>query len=515
MVAMASNKPESSSPLQPTRTPSSRHATWPQDAPPEPTTAFSPRPSLRRIVVVADVNWIPEETEDSPARLLAALLGHPSITVFRHRDGGPPEHAERVRTPLSDAAIGWMDVGPLDARYGIYPVKTAREGHIYRSMVMGNWDEVARGDVESGVYADLGEQAAGEARVRDSLVAEAAGAAGADVYITERAYLHSADSVRLQREVAILTPEAALPLIGLHLRSQGVFLTEYSYDGTYTSTLNRGLWMWVGARALLPASWRWFSACVHRDGQDDMFLTLLAQTLLTRVQRALEARDAVWRALHQPQTNDTAAEALSNLDFVLLALMGAFDVSARVTHEVLGADMEPLTPYKAGWQNRKWRKKVRESCQPLAEVMDDGTAGQYALDIVRLLRNSVHGAALAPISVTRPGGLDDVTLVELPPDDAEKLLAAMDALGGRATWGVSELIEGRIHVDPGKLLEGAVRHAVRTLDDIMRLTPVERLGPIDPDGAGPENGGIFDDHVQASICWQLGLDRPRRAGSDE
>lgn len=116
--------------------------------------------------------------------------------------------------------------------------------------------------------------------------------------------------------------------------------------------MNRGLFYWVGTRELLPSAWRWFSACVqHSQAVGDDSLLLLGQSVLQRVQRALQVRDDVNVALNRPQNNDTADEALSSLDVFLLLLMGAVDATARVVHAVLGI---AGGPHAAGWQRREW-----------------------------------------------------------------------------------------------------------------------------------------------------------------
>jgi hypothetical protein len=114
-----------------------------------------------------------------------------------------------------------------------------------------------------------------------------------------------------------------------------MFITSRDPAGRGTHTMNRGLYYWVGTRELLPSAWRWFSACVQhsRDIRNDNLL-LLGQSVLQRVQRALQVRDEVHIALNKPQDNDTADDALSSLDVALLLLMGAVDATARVAHAV-------------------------------------------------------------------------------------------------------------------------------------------------------------------------------------
>jgi hypothetical protein len=70
--------------------------------------------------------------------------------------------------------------------------------------------------------------------------------------------------------------------------------------------------------------------------------------------------------------------------------------------------------------------------------MDDGTTARDALDLVALLRNTVHGEALRTVAAkyaSRP--LQNVLL--LPTDQEHQLLAVVDRRGGNDAWGIRGL----------------------------------------------------------------------------
>src|SRR5207245_9563844 len=129
-------------------------------------------------------------------------------------------------------------------------------------------------------------------------------------------------------------------------------------------------------------------------------LIILRGSMFQRVQRALEARDAIHLALNQVQNNDTQQDALSNLDVVLVLLMGAVDVAARVAHRCLSLS---TGEHLAAWQKDSWLKKVKAAAPDLAKVVASGTSASQVLEILRLLRNSVHGAALQGLAAVGPG----------------------------------------------------------------------------------------------------------------
>jgi hypothetical protein len=243
-------------------------------------------------------------------------------------------------------------------------------------------------------------------------------------------------------------------------------------------------------------------------------MVILGGSLLQRTERALEARDRVHVALNQPQNNDTQHAALSHLDTTLLFLMAAVDVAARVAHRVLG--LPPNNEYRAAWQNRQpggWLDQVRAVEPGLAAVVDAGTPGDHVLTILRLLRNSVHGAALQGLAVVN-GSSPMQSLVGLPSNDEADLLAAMDGTGGRARWGVKQTLPDRVHLDPGEFVDQLFEQAVVLLNDLMVATPVERLAqvslapsdltpPVDT-GRGAF-GDPFDNAFRLSIRWLLGF----------
>jgi hypothetical protein len=234
------------------------------------------------------------------------------------------------------------------------------------------------------------------------------------------------------------------------------------------------------------------------------------QSLLQRVDQALRARDEIFIALNRPQNNDTADDALAALDRLLIMLMGAVDVSARVAHMVL--ELDPKDRYQASWKSGgKWLKLLRKTAPNLADLSVAVSYGD-PLTILRLLRNTVHGAALEPLAVSE-GSISrrTDTLVGLPSHDAEELLRCADRQGGRSAWGMREVIPGRIHADIDVLVERLLPDVLAFLNEAMRLTPVEKLehanlGEADSVAAG-SGENAFSEINQQLVLAQLGLSR--------
>jgi len=489
-----------------------RHqARWP-DGVPRDGQLFTRRRPLRQMVVMidAELDLVTAEAQRSPddldqVGLLSGLLTNGLFRRYRFADGGPPPTSQpEIRAGSVEVHPGWVVRGS-DYPDGVYGVVFTDGPNSYsQGGVIGNVPSIAAGDLTTDVYGDLSPESASARRQADALAAQVAiQAVGADIYVTEREFLHRRGGY-VTSGVTVCSPAEALPLVSLYLRIQGDFRVRSDH------TFNRGLFYWVGTREILPAAWRWVAACLqHSTHSGDESIFLLAGSLLQRIDRALETRDHLHATLNRAQDNDLQDDALAHLDVILISFMAAFDVAARVAHRVLqlGGD-----EYRAAWQNRRrrgWWVRVQAAEPALAAVVAAGSDGDHILTIVRLMRNSVHGVALQSVGYRRRIGPQE-TLVGLPERDQSTLLVAMQAVGGQDSWGVRPTIPGLTHVDPGVIVERLFETVVPLLDQLIKLTPVERLAGValTPEQLAPPegvNGRWFQPWMRKSIRWQLGL----------
>jgi hypothetical protein len=90
-----------------------------------------------------------------------------------------------------------------------------------------------------------------------------------------------------------------------------------------------------------------------------------------------------------------------------------------------------------------------------------------------------------------------------------RILAAVDRRGGRAAWGLRELLPDRMHADPSVLLERLLPAVLELLNELMAATPVETLAHVSlkPEDLLPPAGldQSFGERERHSIRWQLGL----------
>ncbi|MGY1692304.1 hypothetical protein [Geodermatophilus sp. SYSU D01105] len=491
------------------RHPGGRYGRPPEDGPDSP--LFAQGAPLRKMRVVLDAA-VGASTAQDKLHLLLGLLTHPHIELYRYADDGPPADAPRRSIDwLGEVVPGWIALEETPESLRDFAVTYADEDGVAQGAVMAHhFMELARGDGEAVSYRELPAGVAATRRAADVLAARVVDAAHADVFITERSYLFEDRRFAPTRGITVLRPLDALPLIGLYLRQQGEYITWRSADGHGMATFNRGLFYWVATRALLPEGWRWMTACVREStASGDDTLTFHAQSLLQRVDQALRARDEAFAALNAPQNNDTADDALAALDRLLLLLMAAVDVSARVAHMVLGLSAGDL--YQASWKRGgRWERELRRHHRQLSDLTKSAAYGDV-LAILRLLRNTVHGAALTPLAVSDGSfrGPTD-TLVALPSADATTLLECADRQGGRAAWGMKELIPGQLHADIDVLIERLLPAVIGFLNEAMRLTPVERLlhanlTAADAAPAVSNDLDAFSELNRRLILWQLGL----------
>jgi hypothetical protein len=481
---------------------------WPSSNQHQRMSLFAGRPPYRSLVVLLDDALLSDATLQTWGKtyLLAGLLSLESISSYRYADEGPPSTVDKSSDEfMGEFVPGWAVLAADDGS-GSRGVRAVAGTRILDSGISGNLPAVAAADTTAAAYSDLPDTHATEQRRRDALALLVADAIGADLFITERPYLHE-KRWGIADGVTVVDLDSALAIVGLYLRSQDTYVTSRNPSGRGTHTMNRGLFFWVGTRELLPAAWRWFTGCLqHSRAGGEERLVFLAQSVLQRVQRALQSRDEVHLALNKPQNNDTADQALAAMDVVLLLLMGAVDAAARVAHSALGMTTDIRL---SAWQRKDWMKEVALRAPALYALFQPGADHSHTLTILRLLRNSIHDEAMQPLAVGKPARRDR-TLVAIPAADETRLRAAVDALGGTQRGGIESPIPGGLHFDPGVLIEELLPRVLAMLGRIMDKTPVESLAHVSiaqSECVPPTNGGAdtFGEVNRQSIRWQLGL----------
>jgi hypothetical protein len=443
--------------------------------------------------------------------LLAGLLTHEDIQLWRYSDDGPPPGTAQLTSVSGHrVAVGWAVAEPVSGGAATHMLAWSVGQQAFRADLVGEPVLAASTDSRTEAYQVLDPDQAAARRTADAVAACAASQIKADLYITNREYLYRLTRP-IGRGVTFCTTREALALVGLYLRTQGEFLIWKDHSSSTPYSFDKGLYYWVGARELLPAGWRWYAACVaHSEGRGQAAhaydLTYLGGAVFQRVTRVLQARDDLLRAMNRKQDNNVAEDALTALDVCLVFLMGALDATARVAHRVLG--LRPDSAYQAGWQRSRWLQDVAARKPSLAAVVAVGTAGADTLTILSLLRNTVHEAGLPALAIGFPGRREG-TLAGLPRAHSDRILEAADRRGGRDAWGLQEIVPGRLHADPGFLLDRLLPRVIELLNELMTATPVGQLSGVllKPGDSVPPRGlgEAFGEPERRSILWQLGL----------
>jgi hypothetical protein len=269
----------------------------------------------------------------------------------------------------------------------------------------------------------------------------------------------------------------ALASLGLFLRLRGDF--HVSRD----LTLDRGMFYGLAAWELVPQAWRYVNACRSAGqaiGRDTFWM--LGRAVVERMERALRARDRLHEQFQVPQSHDTADEALFYLDMLLVQLSGAFDAIARVAHLGLGLNGRYR---QASWRHPGWRAQLARTAPTVAALMADETDERDALELVALLRNSVHGEPFTPIARRVAG--QTINLIQLPAEDTPPFLAAVGRRGGEAAWGIHPVAttSGGIRIEADTYVEALLPAVARSLNALMRTTEVERFPGVPPGWVTP------------------------------
>jgi hypothetical protein len=372
-------------------------------------------------------------------RYLLELLTKPVVEAHLYGDDGPLNDTRQAKEaePETTVRLGWVELHP-EGRNGRLLVTFVREGIPMHEFVMAHdsaYERIASAPLppEYGIGSDA------EARQQaDALFMLAAKKIHADLVVTERVLPLLLGHDPWSR-VTVLRPEDALPLVGLYLWQQGHFVLGRSpaLGSAGGRTGERSAFWWESAKRLLPEQHRWAIACrASAKATGDDPVGLLPAALLQRISQTLQSRNRLIAATSVPQDLDLAEDVGNELDQILLWVMAAFDITARVTHAALKVQDDR---HHAGWQNKTWFKqlKVTDTGKALAALVTGNSDGQRLLKILAAFRNTIHGAALSQggeVPVVGDFALE--MLVRLPPEEREKATAEMKALGGEAAWGV-------------------------------------------------------------------------------
>jgi hypothetical protein len=446
--------------------------------------AFARGPQERRLRIVVDRATA---AKGDPLNTLLMFGHHPLIELLSTRAEGLPR----------------VEIGPIDKEQDDAQVLvTWPDGSTLEAGVDAASSYIAR--AERYVYQNPSSDR--DAILNALLLAAASRELGVDAVVTGSRVLLDPDlRDSLARESNAMRPKQAIALMGLYLRLRENFTYDHPTREPWR-LLDRHGFYWVLTRELLPSGWRLVAACQQHftsTGQDD--LLRLSFSALTRLDRSLRARDRLQEQLKLVQRGNTADEALFYLDTFSIFFVSAFDAIAHIANIIYGVSTSPL---EVGWRRPRWLKKLSKLAPTLASLVDKGTPTRDALDLLALLRNTVHGEALrafATSGTVRP--LENLVL--LPKAEQASVLDIVSRRGGNVLWGVRPSSFG-MALQADTFVEAVLPRALRTLNKLIAAIDVERLSgvqlnslPTGPPQDGPSE--FFNSRKRRQVRHLAGL----------
>jgi hypothetical protein len=287
-----------------------------------------------------------------------------------------------------------------------------------------------------------------------------------DVFVTNSlALLTLRENVHF-RDANILSLQEAAKIVGLLLRSRGIFAFG-NYD-----LIGPGFY-WDLWRARLPSLVDYWAACVYSMTQRSDDLIALGQGVTVRVSRALELRDVVGTQFFQEQNNSTLDVMAAHTDYWALMLSGAFDAQARIAHRAY-AMLKPKERFMSFRQEGLSVHLRDAGASSLAQLVDDPKT-QAILTLIGELRNTVHGAAYG--GFTHHGGSSQpASFLRVTEADRENIWKAATRLGPPANRGLTSQ-SGEVWLEPYAFVYTITDDALRLVDAVARETDVARFFP--------------------------------------
>jgi hypothetical protein len=318
-----------------------------------------------------------------------------------------------------------------------------------------------------------------EKLIQDIVVADAHHVLGQHILVTTSPNLLDHRNDEFVGKSNPRTPSEAAKIIGLFLRSRGIFSIP---KGKISISFPRSNFYSKLTDHHLPDMWAYFSACVDAGLilKDD---TLdLGQSILIRCDRAMQARDAIGAQFYAPQDNDTRDTMMYHFDYLTLLLVGAFDAQARIAHRAYR--LEKLLKEKqislTRQNDNKFLDGLGKPPNAVAVKLYDIWTGNDFESIKTLLfglRNTIHSAGLGSRAVgTSSQSMNDLSFVDVPTDNAIDIWKAAQQLQGLEYWGLVK-DNGSVMFEPYTYASALIHECFKLINQIASATDVAGLFP--------------------------------------
>lgn len=303
------------------------------------------------------------------------------------------------------------------------------------------------------------------------------------------------------RRLNAMTATDAIAIVGLYLRSRD---DRIPVVGPSRLHFDQDSLAWTAVRAQVPDGWEWGSALVDHDSIANDDSVLIFSAMFERLSRGLTQRDALHRAVNQPAGNRSRKKMVEAFDYLMMNLVGAFDATARSAH--LGAGLPWDKRHRSKWQDPTWRLQV--GVRELDKLFDGGEPADDLFWVLRMLRNTVHGAELGSLR-SRGIGSDEEVAAILPRDDAIEIAERLARLDSTEDWGIGPTSPLGTHFDAARLTEAVLPRVFDTLNQVVAMCPRGALKSSGrPLTTGPGDKIPFDLGTRTRACLVYGLNVP-------
>ena len=465
--------------------------------------AFYTEIMMRGLRIGVDYDEIQSHSGEEEIEYLFEMLFLPHFHVFLFSNGDiPPDLFQPSLMKLSDAEKLFLSSTPMRSECDIVH---RRESPRFTG------DDSLPGDerilqINHPTNQGLLESYGGLNACTDSmellLLAESR---NVDILISYDAFL-SNPPWSIPSSTCVISPEQAVPLLGLFLRSQNYFFLKGHRLGASDdihavgSDLSRDFY-WPSASDILPNAKRWRLSESDRDDHEE--LVGLANAILQRATWVLQNRDRVLALLSVSHDIGSGEEILSEVLQITLWLLGAVDAAAVIAHRVFdlaGGERN------ASWQNGEWINSLRnEGGEPVAKLVEEGSRGELVLSILREVRNTIHG--MPPSLVLFVQNEENANLaISLPKSRNKSILKAVVNFEVPEIWGFFKSTDGQLLMHPGMFVEVMIPSVFELIDSLLdKMWNADLAKASARPQQSPDSGFSLTPMGKRRRLWQLGM----------
>lgn len=291
---------------------------------------------------------------------------------------------------------------------------------------------------------------------RDLLDAEVHRELRRDILVTTSPRLLNNRHRPLLRRTNPMRPSEAARLIGLFLRSRNNY--AYTAHARGATRVNSGLFYRELAWHRLPHMWGYVGACMEAGDVRGDDTAELGQSVMSRAERALQARDDIGFQYYVPQDNDVRNTIMRHFDNLTLLLSGALDAQALIAYRAYNVVAQPAPKVRerdATFRNEGFQRALDAVGAKALHALVTGQRYKDVSLLVSTPRNTIHKAQLTMFAFEdRSQGAPEPqqSLVSVPHGEWAKIWDAAERRGGAGRWGLRPITH---HIGPIQTIPGA------------------------------------------------------------